>query len=70
MFPRGANIVRTIIQLGQDLHLHTIAEGIESEAQLRRLEEYGCDAGQGFRLGVPAPASTLQALLTRAPQLS
>ncbi|MGH8980715.1 MAG: putative bifunctional diguanylate cyclase/phosphodiesterase [Acidimicrobiales bacterium] len=64
--PRGTNIVRTIIQLGQDLHLHTIAEGIESEAQLRRLQEYGCDAGQGFLLAVPAPASTLDARLAGA----
>jgi diguanylate cyclase (GGDEF)-like protein len=68
--PRGASIVRTIIQLGRDLQLHTIAEGIESEAQLHRLKEYGCDAGQGFLLAVPAAAPATHALLAPAPQVS
>jgi diguanylate cyclase len=63
--PRGANIVRTIIQLGQDLQLHTIAEGIESQAQLRRLAGYGCDAGQGFLLAVPAAPEATDSLLRR-----
>jgi EAL domain-containing protein (putative c-di-GMP-specific phosphodiesterase class I) len=68
--PRGASIVRTIIQLGQDLQLHMIAEGIESQAQLGRLREYGCDAGQGFLLAVPAAAASTEALLSPAPQVS
>lgn len=68
--PRGASIVRTIIQLGQDLQLHTIAEGIESESQLSKLKEYGCDAGQGFLLAVPAAADATDALLAPASQVS
>lgn len=68
--PRGASIVRTIIQLGQDLQLHTIAEGIESEKQLDRLREFGCDAGQGFLLGMPAAAESMDALLAAVPQVS
>lgn len=68
--PRGASIVRTIIQLGKDLQLHTIAEGIESEKQLDRLREDGCDAGQGFLLGMPAPAEAMDPLLAAVPQVS
>jgi EAL domain-containing protein (putative c-di-GMP-specific phosphodiesterase class I) len=31
-------------------------EGIETEAQLKRLRDLGCDLGQGFYLGRPMPA--------------
>jgi diguanylate cyclase (GGDEF)-like protein len=39
--------------LARQLGLKTVAEGVESEEQLRRLGEIGCDLMQGFLLGRP-----------------
>jgi diguanylate cyclase (GGDEF)-like protein/PAS domain S-box-containing protein len=41
-------IVRAIITLAASLHLGTVAEGIETEAQRQLLEDLGCQLGQGF----------------------
>ncbi len=46
-------LIATIIQLGRELELGTVAEGIESPEQLAQLRELGCDIGQGFLLGRP-----------------
>ncbi|MGO7624028.1 GGDEF-domain containing protein, partial [Rhizobium ruizarguesonis] len=35
------------------------AEVIEQESQLQRLQDLGCDIGQGYLLGSPAPAAEL-----------
>jgi len=44
---KAAVVVETIIRLGQEMGLETVAEGIETAAQLHRLQELGCDIGQG-----------------------
>jgi diguanylate cyclase (GGDEF)-like protein/PAS domain S-box-containing protein len=51
-------IVRTILQLAQDLQLDVVAEGLEMEAHREVLLELGCPAVQGylFSRAVPAPA--------------
>ncbi len=41
-------LVRAIIQMAKALDIRTVAEGVETEAQRRVLEEYGCDYLQGF----------------------
>jgi diguanylate cyclase (GGDEF)-like protein/PAS domain S-box-containing protein len=46
-------LVATIIQMGRDLSLDTVAEGIESPEQLEALRRLGCDLGQGYLLGRP-----------------
>ncbi|MBI5520528.1 MAG: EAL domain-containing protein [Desulfovibrio sp.] len=50
-------IVRAAITLARSLHLVTVAEGIETEAQRAILTELGCDQGQGF---LCAPAMPLE----------
>ncbi|ABM61137.1 sensor domain-containing protein [Halorhodospira halophila] len=57
---RGATITRAILALGQSLELEVIAEGIETEAQRRTLQEAGCLQGQGFFLARPAPLEQLR----------
>lgn len=44
----ASSIVHTIVALADALDLHTVAEGIESPMQLERLEQLGCEYGQGF----------------------
>jgi diguanylate cyclase (GGDEF)-like protein len=51
-------IVAATIDMAHALGMRTVAEGIETEAQLRRLVELGCERGQGFYL---APPSALDA---------
>jgi EAL domain-containing protein (putative c-di-GMP-specific phosphodiesterase class I)/FixJ family two-component response regulator len=48
-------IVRKTIELGHDLDMVVVAEGVETTEQLNRLREYGCDIAQGYLLGRPAP---------------
>ena len=63
---RGRNddaLARTIIALGQMLSLRTIAEGIEEGDQVRRLQDLGCELGQGYFFAKPLPAEELDALL-------
>ncbi|MEM1205655.1 MAG: EAL domain-containing protein [Acidobacteriota bacterium] len=49
-------IVRTIVQLGRNLGLEVVAEGIERPDQLSRLRQLGCGHGQGFLFGQPKSA--------------
>ena len=46
-------IVRSVVGLGRALGMEVVAEGVETEAQARRLRELGCDELQGFLLGRP-----------------
>ncbi len=58
-------IVRTIIDLGRNLGKTTIAEGVETDAQLEALREMGCDQVQGFYIARPMPANDATELLDR-----
>jgi len=53
----GRVIVRTILAMANSLNYETIAEGVETVAQLEFLSEYGCDYAQGFYFARPMPES-------------
>ncbi|HWH37503.1 MAG TPA: GGDEF domain-containing protein [Candidatus Limnocylindrales bacterium] len=48
---RRLAIVRSTIQLGHNLGLRVVAEGVETEAIRRRLARLGCDLVQGYHIG-------------------
>jgi EAL domain-containing protein (putative c-di-GMP-specific phosphodiesterase class I) len=50
---RGAGLVHAIIEIGRALGLATVAEGIETATELRRLRELGCGFGQGYLFARP-----------------
>ncbi|KQQ32399.1 diguanylate phosphodiesterase [Duganella sp. Leaf126] len=56
-------IVRSTIDLGHNMGLRVVAEGIESEAVWRLLAELGCDQGQGYFMSRPIPGDQLVAWL-------
>jgi diguanylate cyclase (GGDEF)-like protein len=56
-------LVRSIVQLAQNLELEVIGEGVENQEQLERLHFLGCNIIQGFALSVPLSASEAEKLL-------
>ncbi|GMM92426.1 putative bifunctional diguanylate cyclase/phosphodiesterase [Qipengyuania sp. MTN3-11] len=50
---KGSAIVRAIMQLGRDLDLEVVAEGVETDAQLQFLKKNGCMNVQGMLLAPP-----------------
>ena len=57
------SIVRAVASLGRDLHMTTVAEGVESLEQLHRLREKGCTEVQGYIFSRPRAAAEITALL-------
>ena len=55
----GKAIIRAVVGLARSLGLATVAEGVETAEQLEVVTELGCDLGQGFFLGRPAPGERL-----------
>ncbi len=53
-------IVLSTIDLGHNMGLRVVAEGIESEAVWRQLVKLGCDQGQGYFISKPMPADQLR----------
>ncbi len=54
-------IVATILAMARNLGLEVIAEGVETEDQLRHLTAAHCDEYQGYLLGRPEPAEAIDA---------
>jgi diguanylate cyclase (GGDEF)-like protein len=59
-----AVIVRSTIDLGRNLGLAVVAEGVESEGIWTELRRLGCTSAQGYYLTRPVPADELRAWLT------
>jgi diguanylate cyclase (GGDEF)-like protein/PAS domain S-box-containing protein len=55
----GAAIVRSTVDLGHNLGLQVVGEGVEDEKTAALLREYGCDLVQGFHISRPAPPGLL-----------
>lgn len=61
---RGSSIAEMVIQLGRNLGLAVIAEGVEDERQAQILQALGCPLAQGFLFARPMTASALDSWLS------
>jgi len=62
-----ATIVRTVVELGHNLGLKVVAEGVETKEMLDRLNAFGCDQAQGYFISQPQPCEQLRNWLTTSP---
>jgi diguanylate cyclase (GGDEF)-like protein len=61
----SAAVTDAIIALAKSLQLKITAEGVETEEQLEYLQKRGCQEGQGFYFGIPAPADRITSILSQ-----
>ena len=59
-------LTKTVVQVGRELGLRVVAEGIELPSQLSALREMGCDYGQGSLMAKPMAAADVEALIRTA----
>ncbi|HEX6271959.1 MAG TPA: EAL domain-containing protein [Polyangiaceae bacterium] len=62
---RRATIVSAVVNLAKQLSLPTVAEGVETSAQVERLRRMGCDYVQGFFFSPAVDAKTAEAYVVR-----
>ncbi len=63
-------IALAIIGIARSLHLKVVAEGVETEAQMRFLAAHQCDEMQGFFFSPPVPADVLARYLVERRRIS
>ena len=56
----------SIVSLALDLKLSVVAEGVETQDEVARLKDMGCEYGQGYLLGGPVPASEINGVIVKA----
>lgn len=62
----GLQLVRAIVNMAHSLDKEVVAEGVETEAQRKLLEQLGCDAMQGYLMSRPVPETELREMLLAA----
>ncbi|MGY0614681.1 EAL domain-containing protein [Vibrio sp. FJH11] len=60
--PKKRNIVSAIRALAKSLNIHVVAEGVEDEATLKVMREYGIELCQGFYINKPMPLEAITIL--------
>lgn len=63
----AASLVKTIVEMGRNLHFKLIAEGIEKKEQAEFLIRNGCTRGQGYFYSPPLSAAEVEKLLIKNP---
>ncbi len=68
--PEVTQVVTATVAMAHALGMLTVAEGVETAEELRRMRDLGCDVAQGYALAAPAAAADVVALVrSLAPDL-
>ena len=59
---RNQTIISSIVGMAKALNMKTVAEGVETEEQMKVLKRLGCDYIQGYYIGRPLPVKEFEAL--------
>lgn len=59
----NSSLVRKSIEIARIFDMKVVAEGVETEGQLRLLKELGCDMGQGYYFGKPMKFDDMKKLI-------
>ena len=57
--PKTRTLMKNMIHTADDLHVHSVSEGVETEEQFNFLREIGCDMAQGYYFAKPMPLDEL-----------
>ncbi|MCU1360706.1 MAG: putative diguanylate cyclase/phosphodiesterase & domain, partial [Ilumatobacteraceae bacterium] len=68
--PESKALIRTLVQLGHDLGLTTLAEGVETTAQMDQLRQENVKEAQGFLLSRPLDPLSLEAQILAPARMS
>ncbi len=66
---RSGMIITSITELAHSLDMVVVAEGIESQSQVDKLAQLGCDLGQGYLIGQAMAASEVTDMLAVLPRI-
>jgi diguanylate cyclase len=66
--PAGSAVTEAVIRLSQILRLSLVAEGVETDAQVRELLLLGCTIGQGYHFWRPMDAGAMDRLISQPVQ--
>ncbi len=66
--PGEMSLMRFVVNLAKWMNLSTVAEGVETKAQLERLRDVGCDYAQGYYFFRPLPVAEFESLMQREQQ--
>ena len=67
--PERARLVRSIVEMGHNLHLAVVSEGIEEVGEAALMREFRSQYGQGYLFSKPVDAATLDGLLAHDKRL-
>ncbi|RYG67587.1 EAL domain-containing protein [bacterium] len=67
-YTKNTEIVGTILNLASSLAMDVVAEGVETEEQLKVLRQMGCNSAQGYYFSKPLTAEGIEELLASEPQ--
>ena len=65
--PEDAVIIRSTIDLGHNMGLRVVAEGVETEVVLQQLQAMGCDLAQGYLMSRPLSVADLERWIAESP---
>lgn len=63
---RSSAIIQAIVDIARGFGLHLVAEGVETNYQMKTLHQLGCDEMQGYLFSRPVPASEAERLLNNS----